>query len=418
MALKDWLADIWRYGNSWEKDIPQTPAPEITTNSSTWGWMFNGINGLPSVNEQSIMSVSAAYACVNLIAGAISAMTLPLFRHSATGERDELPNDDLWWLLNEQFIPRWSASNGWEFLCQSLLFHGDGFAEILRQGARIVGLEPIHPLNVQVVATPDRMRLVYVITRETGERVVRDQDDVLHIAGFGFNGFRGVSPLRHVLGTAAGVALATQEYSGQFFANSARPDIVLSSDQPINEETAEKIRNGWMETYGGLQNSHRPAVLGKGFKATPLTMSAEDSQLLATRQFQIEEIARAYGVPPFMIGHMEKTTSWGSGVETMGTGFVRFTLRQHLTKIQNEINRKFFRKAGKFVEFDTFELERADMKALFESFRIALGKPGEPGFMTADEVRKKLNLKRKPGGDALQTGASNAPEQTASPAGE
>jgi phage portal protein BeeE len=112
-----------------------------------------------------------------------------------------------------------------------------------------------------------------------------------------------------------------------------------------------------------------PAVLGHGVKAEPLSLNAEDAQLLATRQFQIEEIARIYGVPPFMIGHTDKTTSWGSGVETMGKGFVRFTLRQHLNKFQNELNRKFFRNSGKVIEFDTFDLESADMETLVQLLR-------------------------------------------------
>lgn len=416
MNLLEAFREAWNYGNSWDADIPQTPLPEITRNSSTWGDFFTGIDGLPSVNEQSLLSISAAYACVNLISGAISALPLHLYRRVPSGERDQLQNDDLWWLLNEQFIPRWSAANAWEYLCQSLLFHGDAFAVILRRGDRIVGLEPVHPTNVVVAATPDRMRLVYAVTRESGAYDVIDQDDMLHVAGFGFNGFRGVSPIRNVLSVAGGVALATQDYAGRFFANSARPDIVLSTDQVINQEKADEIKERWAANYQGFQKSHKPAVLGLGFKIQQLTMTAEDAQLLATRQFQIEEIARAYGVPPFMIGHTEKTTSWGSGVETMGTGFVRFTLRQHLNKFQTEINRKFFRTAGKFAEFDTFELERADMKSLFESFRIALGRAGEPGFMTADEVRMKLNLKAK-GNDTLSTGALNAPEQTAQPAG-
>lgn len=397
-------------------DIPQTPLPGITRNSSTWDFFYGGIDGLPSVNEQSLLSISAAYACVNLISGAISALPLHLYRRSASGERDQLQNDDLWWILNEQFLPRWSSANAWEYLCQSLLFHGDAFAVIVRQGARIVGLEPVHPNNVTVAVTPDRMRLVYAVAFDDGSVAAYDQDDMIHVAGFGFNGFRGVSPIRHVLTTSAGVALATQEYAGRFFANSARPDIVLTTDDPINAETADRLRESWERQYSGLQKSHRPAVLGHGAKLQQLTMTAEDAQLLATRQFQIEEIARAYGVPPFMIGHTDKTTSWGSGVETMGTGFVRFTLRQHLNKFQTEINRKFFRTATRFAEFDTFELERADMKALFESFRIAIGRAGEPGFMTADEVRMKLNLKSK-GNDTLSTGATNAPEQTAQPTG-
>lgn len=411
MSIGDKILDAL----GWPKnaDIPQTPLPEITRNSSTWGDFFTGVPGLPAVTEQSLLSISAAFACVNLIAGAISAMPLRIYRQTPDNEREELATDDLWWMLNEQFLPRWSAANGWEYLVQSLLFHGDAFAVIIRQGGRIVGLEPLHPTVVNVLATPDRMRLVYAVSRENGGMEVFDQDDIIHVAGFGFNGFRGVSPIRHVLSVSGSVALATQDYSARFFANSARPDIVLSTDQVINQETADRVKNQWVANYGGLQNTHRPAVLGHGFTAVPLTMTAEDAQLLATRRFQIEEIARAYGVPPHLIGHTEKSSSWGTGIETMGIGFVRFALRQHLNKFQTEINRKFYRRAGKFVEFDTFELERADMKTLFESFRVAVGRAGEPGFMSTDEVRTKLNLKRTPKGDALSTGMQDAPQQAA-----
>lgn len=399
-------------------DIPETPITEVTRNSSTWGWYFQGMAGLPQVNEQTILSVSAAYACVNLIAGAISALPIRIYRETRDGQREELPSDDLWYLLNEQFLPRWSAANGWEYAAQSLLFNGDAFMVIRRRrDGAINGIEPAHPRNVYVVATQDRTRLVYLVTWEDGSTEVIDQDDMLHVSGFGFNGFRGVTPLRHVLGTSAGIAIATQEFAGRFFANSARPDVVLSTDQVINRETADEIKSRWVENYAGYQNSHRPAVLGNGFTIKELTMNAEDAQLLATRQFQIEEIARAFGVPPFMIGHVEKTTSWGSGVESMGKAFVRFTLRQHLNKFQTEINRKFFRNAGKRVEFDTFDLESADMKTLFESFRVAIGRAGEPGFMTTDEVRDKLRLKRTPGGDTLASGQTmgtgNATEPTA-----
>jgi HK97 family phage portal protein len=408
-------------------DIPQTPATEITTNSSTWGDFFSPMIGLPAVTEKTAMTISAVYACVNLIAGAISALPMNIYRRQPDGERDQVHNDGLWWTLNEQFSPRWSAACGWEFLVQSLLFHGDAFAIIQRNRAgEVVGLDPRHPSWVSVLPSNDGSRLVYAIANDqripdSGFRVF-DQDDVIHVAGFGFDGFRSVSPLRHHLSMSGAVSLAAQEYSARFFANSARPDIVLTSDQPINAETADRIREGWERLYKGVENSHKPAVLGMGFKAQPLTMTAEDAQLLATRQFQIEEIARAYGVPPFMIGHTEKTTSWGSGVETMGTGFVRFTLRQHLNKFQNEINRKFFRTAVRFAEFDTFELERADMKSLFESFRVAIGRAGEPGFMSTDEVRLKLNMKRTDGGDKLASGdaatppasgGQNAPEQAA-----
>ena len=148
----------------------------------------------------------------------------------------------------------------------------------------------------------------------------------------------------------------------------------------------------------------------------PITMPMKDMELVAMRQFQIEEIARIYGVPPFMIGHNEKTTSWGSGVEAMAIGFVRFTLRQHLNKFQNEINRKLFRTAARVAEFDTADLERADTKSLFEALRIAVGRAGEPKIMSVNEARAHLRLKRSKDGDDMGINPGKTPEPQKEPA--
>lgn len=399
------------------------PLPSIVRGNEMWDDLVASSGGLVVPNERTALQISAIYACVNLIAGAISAMPMNIFRQAPDGERDRLPNDNLWWLLNEQMTPRWSAASGWEFLVLSLLLYGDAFAKIVRNRAgEVVGLTPVHPWRVSVAPTPDGLRLVYAIEKDPAvlgsslEREVLDQDDVLHVPGFGFDGTRGLSPLRHSLRMAGSVALATQEYSARFFANSARPDYILETEHKLGQEAVEQLRSQVEQRYGAPINSHRPMVLTNGLTAKTLSLPLEDLQLLQVRQFQIEEIARIYGVPPFMIGHTEKTTSWGSGVEGMGKGFVRYTLRGHLNKFQNEINRKFFRTAAKVAEFDTTELERGDTKGLFEAFRIAVGRAGEPGFMTVAEVRERLNLKRTPDG-ALNPGGTNA-EQPAPPAGE
>lgn len=410
-ALAAWIDDSPRYADRLEvrNDLPQTPATDFVVGSAAWtAWFGNpGIPGLPVVTEQTAMTVSAIYACVNLIAGAISALTSPVYRRAADGEREVLPSDPLWWLLNEEFSPRWNAANGWEYLVLSLLLHGDGIAIIQRKaglrGGEIDGIDPVHPLWTTILPTPDYKRLVYVVQRPWGTVEIYDQDDVLHFAGFGFDGFRGLSPLRNHLRMTGSVALATQEFAARFFANGARSDILLKSDQKLTPEDAQLIRDMFAEQHQGLANAHRPIVLGKGTTIETLTLPAQEAQMLETRRFTVEEIARIYGVPPFMIGQMEKTTSWGSGVETMGQGFVRFTLRQHLTKIEKEINRKFFRTASKFVEFDTFELEKASMETLFTAFKTALGGQGTPGFMTAEEVRNKLNLPRSPRHGTLVT---------------
>lgn len=403
-ALAAWIDDSPRYADrsAIRNDFPQTPVTEYVPGSDAWSaWFGNpGIPGLPHVSEQTALTVSAIFSCVNLISGAISALTTQLYRREPEGEHQQIYGDPLWWVLNEEFAPAWNAANGWEFLGQSLLLQGDSIAIIQRKGPfdlyGVAGIDPVHPLATTVLPTPDYKRRVYVITRQWGDVEVYDQDDIVHVPGFGFNGFRGLSPLRNHLRMTGAVSLATQEFAARFFANGARSDFFIKTDQKLSQEQASLIRDMWMEQHQGLGNLHRPAVLGGGTDVKPLTLPLEEAQLLETRRFSVEEIARIYGVPPFMIGQMDKTTSWGSGVETMGQGFVRFTLRQHLTKIEKEINRKFFRTAAKFVEFDTFELERANMEALFNAFSTALGGQGKPAFLTAEEVRAKLNLPRKP----------------------
>lgn len=388
-----------------------TTLPAITPGTQAWTDFFGPVNDLPVPTEQTAFTISAIYASINLIAGAIASLPLHLYRVSQGGEKDRVFDDPLWWVLNEQMVDRWSAANGWEFMVQSLLLHGDAFAPIKRgPNTMPIGIEPVHPQRVTVYLNPVTQRLVYGVGPEinqAGPIKIYDQDDMLHVAGFGFDGLRGMSPLRYSLRMAGAVALGAQAFSANFFANSARPDYALTTEQKLSPEAIDNLRAQIDERHRGPENAHKPMLLHGGLDIKTITMPMEDMQLVAMRQFQIEEIARIYGVPPFMIGSTEKTTSWGSGVEAMGIGFVRFTLRQHLNKFETEFNRKLFRTAAKRAEFDTFDLERADMKSMFEAFRVALGRAGEPGWMTTQEIRQRLNLKRDPDG-TLNPGATNA----------
>lgn len=364
---------------------------------------FTGGSTAPS--EQQILRVTAASACVKLVAGAIASLPMHVYRRANDGDLTREVNSDLWWMLNEQFCPRWSASAGWSFMVGSMLLHGDGFAEILRKpGGQIVGLVPIHPSRVRVIATPDGSRLIYEVMPDptieaplpiVSQKRVLDQDDMLHVPGFGFNGIRGLSALRYSLANSGALAINAQNFSASFLENMARPDYALRTDDNLTPEAFERLKASLDVTHKGPINSGKPMILEGGLQIQTLTMPMEEMQLLETRKFQVEEIARAFGVQPFMIGHTEKTSSWGTGVEAMGAGFVRYTLRDHLNTFQNEINRKFFRTARQCAEFDTTELERADTAAMFGAIRVALGRAGEPAFMTLEEARQLLRLPRK-----------------------
>lgn len=388
--MKAWVAKGHR------NDVLSSDIVAGTAGGDIFGLGRNG--NLPVVTERSALTLSPVWACTSLIAGAISTLPVNVYKREAD-QRTRIVDDPAELMLNEEWCPRWVASAAWEWLALSKLFHGDGFAEIKRKGNQVTGLVPLHPQRVEVRPWIDGSRLAYVVhpDPELPNGVVRilDQDDVLHVASLGFNGCRSLSPLQHALRMTGSVALATQDYSGQFFGNQARPDyaVVTPPEVKWTKEQVESFRSQLDEQHSRrLGNSHRPMVLTGGAKIESISLPNEDAELLATREFQIEEIARVYGVPPFMIGHNKNSSDWGSGIAERGVGFVRYVLRPHLNAICTEMNRKLFPRRDKMLAFDTFDLERADLKTLFETFRAAIGRAGEDGIMTVEEVRQLLNM--------------------------
>lgn len=394
-----------------------------TINNSTmdssefWSFVNGGIGAAGvSVNEKTAMKVSAVYACVGLIGGAISCIPLPIYK-TVKGEREKIDHE-YHYLLNREANKDYSAAVFWQTLIESMLMHGDGFARILRPSnvsSRATGFEWYHKRDVEVFKK-DGM-IFYALTKEGVQEVVM-ADDMLHIPGLGFDGLTGMSQISYVLKNSTGIALAADEFSADFFANGAKPELALEYPGKVTPDQQDMIRNTWADRHQGASKRNLPALMTGGAKVHELTMNAEDAQLLTTRKFQVEDIARIFGVPPHMIGHTEKSSSWGTGVEQMSIGFVKYTLARHLRKIEQELNRKLFGRSDTFVEFNTAGLERGDYKTRMEGFRIALGRAGEPGWMTVNEIRKKENQASIAGGDVLNTGMSDEKQNTESDSSE
>jgi HK97 family phage portal protein len=360
------------------------------------------------VSERSAMCISSVYACVSLIAGAVTSLPLKFYRDSEKGREEYKPDE--WWMLNEQAYPCWAASAAWEYAMWSRLLQGDSFWRIHRASRlspKIVGFEPLHPRTVEVARYGDR--LIYRVSAQPSQTgaeapVTLDQDDMLHVPGPGFDGLRSLSQISSSLAAPGSIALAADQYAVSFFKNGSRPDYVLKTAGNMTPDQMESMRAQLAERYGGPTRAFRPMVLAGGLEVQPITMTAADSQLIEQRRFQVEDIARIFGVPPHMIGHTQSTTSWGSGVEQMSIGFVKYTLQRHLVAIEQEINRKVFRTAGRFCEFDTAGLERGDIKTRNEAYRIALGRAGEKGWMTVNDIRARENLPPVDGGNDLSAG--------------
>lgn len=357
-----------------------------------------------SVTAASAMRVAAVFACVQKIAGAIA--TLPIHAYLNDGDiKARLPRDDLWYKLNEQPSAQFTAASHWEGVSMAQLLRGDAYTWIRRSmNGSIKELLPLPWGCVSPVRQSDGSVRYYISLPEYGINTWLEPSEVLHFPGFGFDGLKSMSVIQHAAKNATGNALAMDDYSGKFFANGAHPSIVLNAPQRMNAEQIEKLQASFAKKYAGSENFHRlPLVLTEGITAKELSLSAEDSQLLEARKFQVIDIARAFGVPPHMIGETSASTSWGSGIESMSRGFVTYTLQPHLVRIEQELNRKLFpRDTGKFLQFDRDALIEGDSKAQAEYNRAALGGPGTgQGWMTVNEVRRAKGLAPVDGGDVI-----------------
>lgn len=391
--------------------------------------LLSGIGGTPSgavVNEQTAMQVSAVSACETLIKGSIASCPLRFYERNGAS-RTELDDHPLWWLFNEQPCSAFSAATFWEFVVSQMLLRGDAIAYIYRGEGRFASdIKAIIPyprskvtIQKQIPAEGYRgpTKLLYTFHLDNGGSFTVDQGDVLHFPGYGFNGICSMSVIQYGARNAIGTAIQADEFAGKFFAQGAQPQHAITAPGQFTPEQQEAFRQAWAAKYAGNGPSGIPLILTEGLDIKELSMTAADAQLLESRKWQVVDIARAFGVPPFMIGEMEKTTSWGSGVEQMYIGFVRSTLRSHINRIQQELNRKLWPTRQKvFVEFDTFELTAGDAASQADYFAKALGGTQNPAWMTQNQVRKRLNLPPMEGGDELHDPTNQEPPADEAPA--
>lgn len=419
-----------------EQRFPNT-APEIRNDAVGLSW--SDIADLFSVGTSSGAMVSAdsaaraipVHACCTLIAGGIISMPLRIMRREfVDGMMTQIPADDhdFWWLFNEQPNSDCTSAQFWEEIVRNKLLRGRAFARIIRkEGGRGIGVREIVQIPNSKVrpikqwdASLRRERIVsYDVTDGTRKYAVLPEDML---------DFRGNVPTNNCVGSASdsssvssiidsareaiGITLTIEEYCGRFFSNGGTPRVVLKfpAGQKLDEPQKNALRDVWMQKYGGASNAALPLVLNNGGDISKLSFNAEEAQMLEARKFQVIEIARAFGVPPFMIGETEKTSAWGTGIEQMSQGFIRYTLGPHITGVEQELNRKLFSKSSTFVDFDEEALSRGDMKATGDWFRQAVGGSQGPGFITVNEVRRALKRPTIAGGDELYIpkGASNA----------
>lgn len=355
-----------------------------------------------AVTVNGALQLSTVWACINLLANTIASLPLNSYRTDAKGNAEVDRGTPFQALLHDQPNADMTAVEFWRAMVMNLCAHGNCYAEIMRTTRRIVALYPLRPefITVRRAETGD---LVYTYHNGSAEPREIDQANILHIKGGSFDGLVGMSPIsfaRHTLG----LAMAADEATGGLYKNGMRNAGWFKSPSILTEPQRSAAQL-MMARFTGSQNAGKHPLMEGGWDFVPNAMPPADAQLLESRNFSVEEMCRWYGVPPHMVGHMDKVTSWGSGLEQQNLGFLLYVLDPYLKNVEQAVTKALVAPGDRGVvraEYNRDAIMRADSAgraALYSSYV-------QNGLRTRNEVRKLDNMPPLDGADEL-TAQSN-----------
>jgi HK97 family phage portal protein len=345
---------------------------------------YSGVN----IGENSALGLSAVWRAVSLISGTIASLPLRTIRE-VDGVTTRVSS-----FLDNPGGPDGPTPYEWkETVLAHLLLHGNAFlAHVFNGGGGLVALVPLHPLAVSVEQWTSKMDMprppgdkFYKATLDDGTVRVFTDDTMTHIPGLSMDGLRGLSPIS-VARNSLGTAVAGDRAAARMFSSGALISGMVSPDDDVEEEDAKTLKAEINRKVVGWENAGDIAFVNRKLKFTPWSMSAEDAQFLQSRQFQIEEVARWYGVPPYELMQTEKQTSWGTGIEAQQRGLARQVLGTWATRIDQRLSRLL--PNPRFVEFDFKGLERPTPEQEID----LLLKQVKGGLITVNEARSIMNM--------------------------
>lgn len=372
------------------------------------GWQSLVPSGV-KVTRETAMQLSAVWACVRILSDTVSTLPVGTFRREGDVR---IPTPRPRWL--DAPNPDQTRVEFVEQQVGSMLLDGNAFIMTVRDRfGDIVDLWNVHPDLVE----PKRVggQLVYDVTDpDTGQVTVLTRAQMFHIPCFAWPGqLRGVSPLEHAR-RVIGLGLASQEYAEKFYGQGMHGAGIIESKEPLTPDQGKELKRDFTRLAHGMANAHLPVVLSGGASWKPLSVTPEQGQFLESRKYSVAEIARWFRVPPHLIADVERSTSWGTGIEEQNIGFVTYGIRHLLERIEQAWTRWLFPFTDEFVKFNVDGLLRGDQKSRYDAYAVSR----QWGWMNADEIRALEDLPPLPDGlgqkyliPTTHRGADDEPEQ-------
>lgn len=362
------------------------------------------------VNVTTAQSVSAVYACVSAISETTASLPLILYRRQQE-DRERASEHPLYRVLHDAANPQMTALEFREYMQACVLLRGNAYARIVRGfDGQVRELWPINPTSVSVLRVGER--LAYEYADRTGRVVRLLQDECLHLRHrLGDDGVLGISPIAANRENIE-LALAERDHGNATFRNGAKLSGVLKFPQKLKPEQRASLRTSWDSQHGGT-NAGKTAILEEGVEYQTISMTLEDAEWIAARQFSVEEIARIYRVPPTVIGDL-RHGNYSNSVE-MNRQFVTMSLRRHLAMWEQAIANQLLTEAGRRVYFAEHSVEgllRGDSLNRADFYDKGIN----AGWLLKSEARRLENLPTIDGIDHEKD--RETPDPETSPAGD
>ncbi len=385
---------------------PSAPADLISVSDPALAEYFRvgagNYSGVP-VGETTALGLSAVFRAVSLVSGTVAMLPLYTLRE-VDGRVTRVAS-----VFDDPGVVVGMTPFEWkQTVIAHQMLHGDSFlAHIYNQGGGLAGLIPIHPSSVQVDPPPKQpsseltpFRKTYTAFLQDGSRRTFTDRTMTHCPAMSMDGRRGIG-LIQVARNALGIGVAGDRAAGKMFSDGAMMSGLATPEEGESwgPDDAKAIKADLDLKTAGWENAAAIAVINRRIKLQKWQMTNEEAQFLASRQFQIQEVARFTGVPASQLMDPGSVSTWGTGVEIQNRGLSRYCLAHWTSRLEQRLSRRLA--APRSVRFDYHEWERPTPE---QEIDLLIKQTGRP-ILTVNEARARLGLGPVDGGDVLDLAA-------------
>lgn len=388
---------LWSTVTSWVSDIGGFFDKRLWTTTGAGPKTAS----LQPVSEASALNYSAVWCATRLLCGTGASLPFPIYSGRDDDTRKKERAHNLYRILNVAPNPEQTAYNFRAVMWQWQVNWGNAYAEIEREGddpdGPVVALWPIHPDRVEVCRDENHVLYYKVRDDATGNKVSLDAWRMLHIPSIiTADGIVGLGVIAHARETI-GAGIAQEKAGAHSIGGGNLPRMVMSHPGKWSDDARKAFRKEFDELYAGAEG-HKVAVVEGGADIKPLSFNAQDSQFLENREFNVNEIARWYGVPPHLLQHLLQATF--NNIEHLGINFVQYSLISWLRIWEQSVHQKLFtpeEQVSYFAEHNVDALLRGDHAARAAFYQAMISAT----IMNRNECRKLENLDPVDGGDTF-----------------